>query len=184
VERGAHSSDPPALGPEVTGAVIASRRVAHRQSNLEIDMRFPSRAVPLFLLSILLPSPHLSAQAEGLPGRPPEGYVYFGAATAGEPWSTRFFDNVTRGDEIAFRSEAFEDLSLKVGDVLRARHAVSVRAAPWTQEPSPPRVIGHLRGGERIVVREIHWVPLTVDRRRAVFWVGFDREGAAAGTGR
>jgi hypothetical protein len=160
--------------------LLLNRASPPRRSDPEIEMSVPLRVVLLFPLLILLGHHDAGAQSEPRGGQRPQGYVYFGAATVGEPWSTRFFDNLTTADEVAFRQEAFEHLSLKVGDVVRARHAVSVRAAPWTQEPNPPRVIGHLRAGERIVVREIHWVPLTEDRRRAVFWIGFVREGATA----
>lgn len=103
------------------------------------------------------------------------GYVYYGDASLGQPWSTKNFDNLSRSDSPAFRGTSFADLSFQVGDTLRARSAVNVRARPWLTQPEEPPVVGRLRAGERIVIRDIHWVGLGPGLQRSAFWIEYER---------
>lgn len=134
------------------------------------------RRLPIVLLVVLALGglPDLSSAQQGR-SAPATGYVYYGDATLGQPWSTKNFENLTRSDSPAFRGTSFADLSFQVGDTLRARSAVNVRAAPWVQQPDEPRVVGRLRAGERIVVRDIHWVGLEPGLRRSAFWIEYER---------
>jgi hypothetical protein len=120
----------------------------------------------------LLPGPGVAQQGRSAPAT---GFVYVGDATLGQPWSTRNFDNLSRSDTPVFRGTDFADLSLQVGDTLRARSAVNVRARPWATQPEEPPVVGTLPAGTRVVVRDVHWVGLAPGLRRSAFWIEFER---------
>ena len=140
----------------------------------------PARVRTLALLLLAAPLAAFAPTPAGQGRTAPAGYVYYGDAELGQAWSTKNFDNLTRSDTPAFRGTESADLSIRVGDVLRARHAVNVRDRPWLTQPEEPRVVGRLRAGERVVVREIHWVGLSPGLQRSAFWIGFDRAGSGS----
>ena len=133
------------------------------------------RLLPIVLLVAALAGfPGLASAQQGR-GSPASGFVYYGDATQGQPWSTKYFDNLSRSDSPPFRGTSFADLAFQVGDTLRARNAVNVRARPWLTQPEEPAVVGRLRAGDRIVIRDIHWVGLGPGLQRSAFWIEYER---------
>ncbi|HEV2146110.1 MAG TPA: hypothetical protein VGR37_01700 [Longimicrobiaceae bacterium] len=153
----------------------------HRHSNGASAALLPGwrpllrRLAPLVAAFALAAFPGLaSAQARSAPAT---GYVYYGDAALGQPWSTKNFDNLSRSDAPAFRGTGFADLSFQVGDTLRARSAVNVRARPWAVQSEEPPIVGRLPAGTRVVIRDIHWIGLAPGLQRSAFWIEYDRVG-------
>lgn len=140
-------------------------------------MHTPVRGRGAVLLrgTLLVAAAAVLAALPGAASAQARGFVYYGDAALGQPWSTRNFDNLSRGDATAFRGTSFADLGFQVGDTLRARTAVNVRARPWTTQGEEPPVVGTLRSGTRVVIRDIHWVGLGPGLQRSAFWIEYER---------
>ena len=106
------------------------------------------------------------------PASPASGWVYCGAVEGGR-WTTRNFDNLTRPTQRGGSAGEPAD-AVREGDLLRARGPVNVRGRPWTVQATEPPVIGALRPGERIVVRDIQPVGLSAEFRRVGFWIRYE----------
>lgn len=139
-----------------------------------------ARLARLALVAAALP---LAAASSGFVAEPPPspatGYVYYGEAPPGGAWTVKNFDNLTRADAPVFqasgpRPNPAVEIAIQAGDVLRARGVVNVRERPWEKRAEEPAVIGSLRPGERVVIREIRPVWLGTEYQRMGFWIRYE----------
>ncbi|HSU16991.1 hypothetical protein [Longimicrobium sp.] len=115
---------------------------------------------------------------------PSSGYAYYGEAPPGGAWTAKNFDDLTRSDVPAYRTsgpplDPDVEMAIREGDRLRARGVVNVRDRPWEKRHDEPAVIGSLRPGEQVVIREVRAVWLGSEHRRMAFWVRYEHPSRA-----
>jgi hypothetical protein len=144
-------------------------------------LRTARRRSRLALVALALALPLAAGASAGFVAEPPpspaSGYVYYGDAAAGGGWGAKNFDNLSHADVPAYRNDASGEpgeFGIREGDLLRARGLVNVRARPWTVRDQEPPVVGTLRPGERVVVRDIQPVGLTAHFGRMAFWIRYE----------